>query len=126
MTKVEARVGKGLVEIPLELVKNKRLVSFKYRGKYGELPLLAYVTRSNKIVTIVGISEPCNSDSFHLEGNEIVCEICFTRWDLDTLKGVNGHCIATPPELIPHSVHQGRLIITEMDIRNWRPNAVRS
>ncbi len=117
MTKVAAQIQKGLIEIPLNLVKENGLVSFEYKGKYGELPLLAYITPSKKIVTLVGISKPCSSKSFHLEGKEIVCNVCFTRWDLDSLKGISGECLANSPEIIPHLVHEGRIIVTEMDIR---------
>lgn len=125
MTKVEATIGKGFMEVPLDLVKEKKLVSFEYQAIEGRLPLLAYVSPTGKVVTMLGVSEPCHSQSFHLEGREIVCDICFTRWDLDTLKGVIGECQANPPELIPHFVHQGRLIVKKMDVENWKPGLLR-
>ncbi len=80
MTRVEATARKGLVEIPMDLVKEKKLVSFDFQG----IPLLAYFSPQGKVVTAVGFSDPCRSKSFHLEGSEIVCNICFSRWNLDT------------------------------------------
>ena len=126
MTKVDAVVGKGLVEIPLELVKENKLVSFEYERGDGAVPLLAFLTPSGKIVTAVGLSELCHSKSFHLEGNEIVCNVCSTRWDAETLQGGSGECPAYPPEMLTHTVHDGRLIIREVDLKNWKPRIARS
>ncbi len=125
MTRVEAQIKPGIVEIPLDVVKKKGLVSFEYKGKYGDLPLLAYFTPSKKIMTLVGISDPCNSKSFHLEGNAIVCNICLTRWDLESLNGISGECLTKSLQLVRHFVDKGKVIITEMDIRNLAPVSAR-
>jgi hypothetical protein len=116
MTIYHTLVRDGFVEVPLKFVQEEKLVSFEYRGPGGEVPLLAYMTPSGKIGTAVGLSFPCHSDKFHLEGNEIVCDLCFTRWKIETLKGVDGECHAFPPEMIAHFVHKGRLYIREVDI----------
>lgn len=76
-------------------------------------------------MTAVGISEPCNSKSFHLEGNEIVCNLCFTRWDLETLKGVSGECAAHSMDILTHVVNRERIMVKEVDIQNWKPPVVR-
>lgn len=126
MTKIEAVTAKGLVEVPVEEVRKNKLVSFEYIRSDGSIPLLAYITPSGKIVTAVGLSELCHSKSFHLEGNDIVCDICSTHWDLETLQGSSGECPAYPPEMLTHTVHDGRLIIKEVDLKNWKPRIVRS
>lgn len=118
MTKVEAITGKGLVEIPLDSIRQNKLVSFEYANKETHVPLLAIATPAGKVLTVLGVSEPCGSTSFHLEGNEIVCDLCFTRWKIETLKGVDGECHALPPEMIAHFVHKGKLYIREVDILN--------
>lgn len=41
MTKVEAALVKGVVEVPLDLVRKHKLVSFEYKGVDGPIPLLA-------------------------------------------------------------------------------------
>jgi len=56
MTKAEAVLQNGLVEIPLDLVRKKKLVSFEYKGNKGPVPLLAISSPSGKFVTGVGIS----------------------------------------------------------------------
>jgi hypothetical protein len=124
MTRIEATAGKGLVEVPLDVVKKKKLVSFEYKRPDGPIPLLAYMTPSGSIVTAIGLSEPCNSKSFHLEGNEIVCNLCLTRWKLETVEAVRGDCPEYPPEMLVHTIHDGRLILREVDVQYWKPRPV--
>ncbi len=124
MTRIGATSGKGLVEVPLDLVQKNKLVSFEYKRLDGPIPLLAYVAPSGKIVTAIGLSEPCNSKSFHIEGNEIVCNLCLTRWKLETLEAVRGDCPKYPPEMLVHAIHDGRLIIREVDVQYWKPRPV--
>ena len=116
---------KGAVEVPLDLVKNEKLVSFEYLRPDGRIPLLAYITPAGKLVTAVGVCEPCRSTRFHIEGNHMVCNSCFTRWDLETLKGISGGCLNYPPDTLPHEIQGGQLTIKEMDLKNWKPRVVR-
>ncbi len=125
MSKVEAIVGNGRVEVPLDVVKERKLISFQYQGKEGGIPLLAYITPSGKVVTAVGACEPCNSNRFHIEGNELVCDSCSTRWSLETLKGIRGGCIGYPPDILFHTVDGGKVMIKEMDVQNWQPRFLR-
>jgi hypothetical protein len=125
MTKVAVVVGAGSVEVPVDFVKEKKLVYFEYQRSDGRIPLLAYITPSGKLVTAVSVCEPCNSTSFHIEGNQMVCNACFTRWDLETLKGISGGCLTYPPDVISHSVSAGRAIIKEIDVQNWKPRIFR-
>jgi len=125
MTKVAAVIGNGAVEVPVDLVKEKKLVYFEYQRTDGRIPLLAYITPSGKLVTAVSVCEPCNSASFHIEGNEMVCNACFTRWNLETLKGISGGCLNYPPDVLPHSVREGKAMIKEIDVMNWKPRVIR-
>lgn len=122
MTKVEANVGKALLEIPLEAVRENKLVSFEYKSNNGtRVPLLALMTPKGKVMTAVGVSEPCNSESFRIEGNDLVCNICDAHWALNDLKWISGDCSGNGPERVPHLIEKGRLIISELDVRNWKP-----
>ncbi len=125
MTKVEALVDKGGVEVPLDVVKKNKLISFEYRRADGRLPLMAYITPSGKVIAAVSVCEPCNSTSFHIEGNQMVCNSCFTRWDLESLKGISGGCLTYPPDALAHTVVNGKVKIKEIDLQNWRPRVVR-
>jgi hypothetical protein len=125
MTQVDVTVQKRAVEVPLDLVKNNKLVSFEYSRPDGRIPLLAYITPAGKLVTAVGVCEPCRSTRFHIDGNHMVCNSCFTRWDLETLKGISGGCLNYPPDTLPHEIQGGKLMVKEMDLKNWKPRVVR-
>ncbi len=125
MVKADAVVNNGNLELPLDEVKKDKLVAFEYQGKEGKIPLLAYITPSGKLVTAVSVCEPCNSTRFHIEGNHMVCNACFTRWELETLKGVSGGCLKYPPDALPCTVQGGKISIKEVDLKNWKPRVSR-
>jgi len=125
MTEYLAPVKDGFVEVPLQLVEEKRLVSFSYSKDGRAVPLLAYLTPAGNFGTAVGFSRPCQSEQFHLEGDNIVCDLCLTRWDLDTLKGVSGDCLDHPLDKIMHTVRDGKLMIREAGLQEWELRVMR-
>ncbi len=125
MSKVQATVENGRIEVPVGDVKERKLISFEYQSGRSKVPLLAYITPSGKFITAVSTCEPCNSTHFHIEGNEIVCDSCLTRWSLDTLKGVQGGCLGYPPDKLFHTQEGGKLSIKEIDVQKWKPRFVR-
>jgi uncharacterized protein len=125
MIPVEAIFEKGSVRVPVDLVKKNKLIYFEYQRKDGRIPLLAYITPSGKLVTAVSMCEPCNSTRFHIEGNQMVCNACSTRWDLETLKGISGGCLDYPPDALRHTVNGDKIDIQEMDLQNWKPRVLR-
>jgi len=121
MTPVDAVTGNGVLEIPLEVMKEKKLVSFSYVNKGNQLPLMAYITPKGMLVTAVSMCEPCRSTKFHIEGTNMVCNTCGTRWDLESLNGISGGCLTYPPDAIGHVIQDGKVKIKERDILNWKP-----
>ena len=121
MTPVDAVTGNGVLEIPLEVVKEKKLVSFSYVNKENQLPLMAYITSKGILITAVSMCEPCRSTKFHIEGTNMVCNTCGTRWDLESLNGISGGCLTYPPDAIGHVIQDGKVKIKETDILNWKP-----
>ncbi len=121
MSPVEATATGGAIELPLDAVKDKKLVSFSYGNKEKRLPLMAYITPSGKLVTAMSVCEPCRSNKFHIEGNNMVCNSCFTKWDLETLEGLSGGCLKYPPDVLAHTVQGNKIAIREKDVLNWKP-----
>ncbi len=120
MTDIDARVENGKVSVSLETVKAKGLVRFVYKGKQ-ELPLLAYVAPSGKVVTAVSMCEPCQSTRFFIQGKKIVCATCYSEWDLETMKGISGGCLRYPPDVVPNTVEGDRVLINEAAVAGWKP-----
>lgn len=121
MTDIQAKVEKGKISIPLSEVMEKKMVRFEYSGKGVNIPLLAYVTQSGRVVTAVSMCEPCRSTRFHINDKTIVCNACYTEWDLENLKGIKGGCLNYPPDVIPSTVEKDRIVIDEKVVLNWKP-----
>lgn len=119
MTDIQAKVENGKISIPLDVVKEKKMVRFEYQG--NRVPLLAYITPSGRIVTAASMCEPCRSTRFHIEDKKIVCNACATEWTLETLKGIQGGCLNYPPDVIPSTIEKDRIQIDEKIIAQWKP-----
>ena len=123
MTDIEARVENGKISIPLDVVKEKKMVRFEYEGKGVKIPLLAYVTLAGRVVTAISMCEPCRSTRFHIQDKALVCNACNTEWSLETLKGIKGGCMNYPPEVIPSTIEKDRVLIEESVVLGWKPRA---
>lgn len=120
-TDIVAKVEKGKISIPLDLVKEKKMVRFEYEGNGVKIPLLAYVTLAGRVVTAISMCEPCRSTRFHIQDKTLVCNACNTEWSLETLKGIQGGCVNYPPEVIPSTVEKDRVLIEEKVVLDWKP-----
>jgi hypothetical protein len=111
----------GQLKLPLAEVKSKRLIGFTYNGPGKTLPLLAYLAPSGKVVTAVSMCEPCNSTTFHIEGKELVCNACGTRWELEDLRGIAGGCLSYPPDPFPNALAGEAVVVQESSVAGWQP-----
>jgi len=113
--------GSGRVGISVQEVQQKKLVYWDYKANGKTTPLIAYVTPSGAVKVAIRMCEPCNGYSFRVEGNQIVCNTCGTRWDLETSKGLSGGCQGYPPEVLPSTVADGKITVDESTVANWKP-----
>jgi uncharacterized membrane protein len=123
MADIVAKVESGRISIPLDVVRQKKMVRFEYEGNGVRVPLLAYVTLAGRVVTAIGMCEPCRSTRFHIQDKVLVCNACNTEWSLETLKGVSGGCMNYPPEVIPSTVEKESVLIQEKLVLGWKPRA---
>ncbi len=121
MTDIPAKVENGKISVPLDVVKEKKIVRFEYESNGTRTPLLSYVTPTGKVVTAISVCEPCRSTKFHIKGNSIVCNACFAEWDIETLRGIRGGCLNYPPDVISNTVEKGQILIDEKLVIRWRP-----
>jgi uncharacterized membrane protein len=121
MTDISAKVEKGKISVPLTVVMEKRMVRFEYENNGNKIPLLSYITPSGKVVTAVSMCEPCRSTRFHIKEKSMVCNACYTEWQLETLKGISGGCLNYPPDVIPSTIENEQIRIDEKTILQWKP-----
>ena len=119
---VEA-VKKGIVQINYTRTAP---LSPDYQQLMGgnTLPLLAYVAPSGKIVVASSLCEPCRGTSFHIDNGKLVCDKCFTSWDLNTLQGVSGACQSFPPVQMRNQLtDDGNVSVDVAQLEAWTPRA---
>ncbi|UCD96416.1 MAG: DUF2318 domain-containing protein [Candidatus Bathyarchaeota archaeon] len=125
------------VQLPLSFLKENTIVfadarlatprsSISYKGRTiplstyrnGEyLPLIVIFTPSGGIKTGIRTCEPCNGFSMHIEnGKHLVCDVCSTKWDLETFNGISGGCPDYPPPQLPKAVSTDNLTIDLTDL----------
>lgn len=121
MTDVPVKVENGKISIPLDVVRDKKLVRFEYEGNGVKIPLLSYITQNGRVVTAVSMCEPCRSTRFHIEEKTLVCNACSTVWNLESLKGIEGGCLNYPPDVIPSTVVKDKIQIDEKIVNQWKP-----
>jgi len=87
-----------------ELTYQGRTIPLSQYGSGQYLPLVIISTPTGKVITGIRVCEPCGSFSFHIIGGKYLdCDLCHTKWDLETLSGVSGGCPSYPPPKLPTS-----------------------
>jgi hypothetical protein len=117
---IDAKVVNGDIVISLAPVLEHKIVAFDYQGATSTIPLLAFINTDGKLVTAIRLCEPCNSKTFSIEGNELLCGNCETKWNLNNLDGLQGSCMKYPPDPIPSEVNGNEIHIKESLVRNWK------
>ena len=121
-TIVESKVenGKAIVTT-LSTLKEKKFIWTEYKANGKRIPLTAFIQPDGKVMMAVSFCEPCKGETFHITGNQIVCNVCGTVWDLQTLKGISGGCQTYPPEALTYSLNGDNLEIPQSVLDAWVP-----
>jgi FtrD-like iron-sulfur protein/zinc ribbon protein len=117
---VTPEIRNGRISFPLSTLLEKRMIGFEYEYAGVTVPLIAFITGEGKMVTAVAICEPCNSRTFRIEGDELACGNCETRWKLNNLEGIQGSCQKYPPAPVPSAVVGNQVQIEEKLLKNWK------
>ncbi|KGK89129.1 membrane protein [Desulfosporosinus sp. HMP52] len=121
-TKVESKVENGqAIVTTLSAVKENKFIWTEYKANGKRIPLTAFIQPDGKVMVAVSFCEPCKGETFHIIGNQIVCNVCGTVWDLQTLKGISGGCQAYPPEALTYSLNGDNLEIPQSILDAWAP-----
>lgn len=130
MKEVKLTVENGLVKIPLQAIRENKIIYTEYTGGdgkkkyYGDftvMPMMAFVSTAGRVVLSTAICEPCYGTKFYLEGEDLVCVTCGTRWRNADLFGIGGGCVKYPPEELKYEVQGDNLVVPEIKLANWQP-----
>jgi hypothetical protein len=117
---ISVQISGGKIVFPLSVLLEKKFVEFDYLTQTNSIPLLAYISPEGKLVTSIRLCEPCNSKSFRIDGTELACGNCETRWKLNNLEGLQGSCQKYPPAPIPSRVNGSYVEIDEAAVKAWK------
>ncbi len=120
MTNTKYTVEGDYLILPLDEVLDKKFIRFVYKSSLRDIPMLAYVSEDGNLVTSISMCEPCNSTTFHIKGDELICNSCGSTWKLNTLKTVSGSCGKYPPDPIQSKVDGNKILIPIKSVENWR------
>ncbi len=118
-TMISSRIEGPFVIVSLKDVVKHTVVRFTDPGGVQEIPVIAYLTSSGRLVTAMSISEGCRSRDFYLEGEFIHCANCPSYWNASSLEAY-ACCQKYYPDPIPSTI-LGDEIRIEVDIlRSWQ------
>lgn len=117
---VTAENGKVVVTT-LSQLKEKKFIYTQYRAPGKILPLTALVQPDGGVVVAVSVCEPCNSDSFRVDGKYLACNACNSIWDIKTFKGISGGCEDFPPDRLIYTQNGDNIEVDEAILNAWQP-----
>lgn len=129
MTDVKPVIENGLVKLSLSDLEKNHIEYAMYDPNFDVgnnqkgLPIMAYITPSGRVMVTSSFCEPCYSRRFHIEGDELVCNTCYTHWALEDLTGLNGGCTKYPPQQLKYTVDKSNdtIVIKEANLKAWHP-----
>jgi RNA polymerase subunit RPABC4/transcription elongation factor Spt4 len=121
LSEEQIHIRNGTISFDLNIVRDKKFVQFIYHNTTWSEIVLAYISPAGKLVTAIGMCEPCGSTTFSTDETELVSS-CGTKWKLDNLEfsGGCGVCQKYPPDPVPSTVVGNEVRIDELLVKNWR------
>ncbi|RJQ06876.1 MAG: DUF2318 domain-containing protein [Bacillota bacterium] len=129
-TAIEPEYRDGSIYLDLATLDREGIVVFSLPDRpltlpngtsFESMPVTAFVAPSGKVTAAVSFCEPCSGTSFHIRGDRLVCNACFTQWSLESLKGISGGCMDYPPDSVSYAVDGEYLVLDEWELRSWVP-----
>ncbi len=118
MTEVEATQHNGYFILSLNEIKQNRFVRAWYDAPTTEIPVVAYISPKGRLVTAIGITEPCGNSDYTIVDNHIHCSNCTGEWDMNSMTAF-GSCPKYNPDPIPSKVDGDEVLIAVNDLNGW-------
>jgi len=117
----QVEIKNGIIRFDFNVLRDKKFIQFTYHNITNDEIVIAYISPAGKMVTAIGLCEPCGNSKFTTDETELV-SICGTRWKMDNLEfsGGCGICQSHPPDPIPSSIDGSQVHIEESLVKNWK------
>lgn len=105
-----------IVSIPVNLVENHRFVDFDVIANGKTISVMIVKTQDGRINTMARICVPCQSRSWHLKGDVLICDACGTTFDAKTGVGIKGYCVNYPKAFVLTTIEDGKIKMKLPDV----------
>lgn len=123
-TWINAEVRDNTVLISKTEIENGTIIHFSLETGEGKIASMAY-TYGKSVYVRSNICPPCRSIGFSLEGDDLVCDSCGTRFSAASGKGIRGACVNYPKASIPYQSGVNSLEMKAADIVTAYNNTVK-
>lgn len=122
MVPITASQEGSSTSIAVSDVTTNRVVGFSYTKSDGtQIPLIAYMKPSGKLVAAVSYCVPCKGTSHTLTTDgALTCDTCGTKRDAETGIGLSGPCKLYPLDEMPVTVQGDKIQIDNGALDGWQ------
>ncbi len=115
-TWIKPQVTGDSVSIPVNEVKNDKIVHFNVAVALGsEMAFMAYEV-DGKLNVRANVCPPCRSIGFSLSKDTLVCDTCRTTFKAKTGEGISGACVGYPKAAVPYEISDGKAVMRRNDL----------
>jgi nitrite reductase/ring-hydroxylating ferredoxin subunit len=112
-TWITAQQDGDTVSIPVSELDSGKMLHFQVAYQIADMAFMAYKLDGDYYVR-ANVCPPCRSTSFSLDGDNLVCDSCRTRFAASTGAGISGACVDYPKAEVAHKI-SGASLAMEMD-----------
>lgn len=96
--------------IKLQEVEQNWNTHFGLGDAYDNMNFMAYLY-DGQLHVRANVCPPCRSVGFSLDGNELVCDRCGTRFNAETGAGISGACKNYPKAAVTYEIADGQVVM---------------
>ena len=112
-TWITAQQDGDTVSIPVSELDSGKMLHFQVAYQTADMAFMAYKLDGDYYVR-ANVCPPCRSIGFSLDGDNLVCDSCRTRFAASTGAGISGACVNYPKAEVAYE-KSGSSLTMEMD-----------
>jgi nitrite reductase/ring-hydroxylating ferredoxin subunit len=112
-TWITAQQDGDTVSIPVSELDSGKMIHFHVTYQDKDMDFMSYKLGGDYYVR-ANVCPPCGSIGFSLDGDNLVCDSCRTRFEARTGEGISGACVNYPKAEVAHEI-SGASVAMEMD-----------